>query len=50
MASALKFMDYDYKLLIGDGAHNGKQGGASLPNALRWIWKDEVGKAKVSQP
>ena len=49
MAAALKFMDYDYKLLIGDGAHNGKQGGASLPNALRWIWKDEVSKLKVSQ-
>ena len=50
MASALKFMEYDYKLIIGDGSHNGKQGGASLPNALRWIWKDEVPKKKVSQP
>ena len=46
MAAALKFMNYDYKLLIGDGAHNGIQGGASLPNALRWIWKDKVAKMK----
>jgi enterochelin esterase family protein len=40
MASSLKFMDYDYKLVFGDGGHNGKQGGVILPDSLRWLWRD----------
>jgi enterochelin esterase-like enzyme len=40
MAAALKFSDYDYKFVYGDGAHNGKHGGAILPEALRWLWRD----------
>jgi enterochelin esterase-like enzyme len=42
MASALKYMKYDYKFEYGDGGHNGKHGGAILPDSLRWLWKDEV--------
>jgi len=40
MASSLRFMEYDYKLVFGDGGHNGKQGGATMPEALRWLWRD----------
>jgi enterochelin esterase family protein len=40
MAASLKIMDYDYKLVYGDGAHSGKHGGAILPDALRWLWRD----------
>jgi enterochelin esterase family protein len=40
MASALRFMDYDYKLAFGDGGHNGRHGGAILPDSLRWLWRD----------
>jgi enterochelin esterase-like enzyme len=40
MAAALKFMDYDYKLVLGEGTHSGKQGGAILPESLRWLWRD----------
>jgi enterochelin esterase family protein len=40
MAAALKFMKYDYKFEFGDGGHNGKHGGAILPDALRWLWRD----------
>jgi enterochelin esterase family protein len=40
MAAALKFRDYDYKFVYGDGAHNAKHGGAILPDALRWLWRD----------
>jgi enterochelin esterase family protein len=40
MAAALKFMNYDYKLVYGEGAHNGRQAGAVLPDALRWLWRD----------
>lgn len=42
MASSLKFMGYDYKLEYGDGGHNGKHGGAILPDSLRWLWRDAM--------
>ena len=44
MAAALKFAKYDYRFEFGDGGHNGKHGGAILPESLRWLWRDEVGK------
>ncbi len=40
MAAALKFAGYDYKFVFGDGAHNGKHGGAILPDSLRWLWRN----------
>lgn len=40
MASALEFADYDYQFVFGDGGHNGRHGGAILPDALRWLWRD----------
>lgn len=40
MGAALKYMDYDYKLVFGDGPHSGKHGGAILPDSLRWLWRD----------
>lgn len=40
MAAALKFAKYDYEFVYGDGGHNGKHGGAILPDSLRWLWKD----------
>lgn len=39
MAAALKFAKYDYQFVFGDGAHNGKHGGAVLPDSLRWLWR-----------
>ncbi len=44
MAAALKFTKYDYKFEFGDGGHNGKHGGAILPESLRWLWRDEITK------
>lgn len=41
MAAALKFAKYDYKFEYGDGGHNGKHGGAILPESLRWLWRGE---------
>ncbi|MDB6033583.1 MAG: esterase [Verrucomicrobiales bacterium] len=40
MAAALKFKDYDYKFELGHEGHNGKHGGAILPDSLRWLWRD----------
>ena len=45
MAAALKFAGYDYEFAYGDGGHNGKHGGAILPDSLRWLWKDVVSKS-----
>lgn len=42
MAAALKFMGYDYKFEFGTEGHNGKHGGAILPDSLRWLWRDSV--------
>ncbi|GIX00183.1 MAG: esterase [Pirellulaceae bacterium] len=40
MAAALKFKDYDYQFVFGEGGHNGIHGGAILPDSLRWLWRD----------
>jgi len=42
MASALMFAGYDVRFVFGDGAHNGKHGGAILPDSLRWLWRPET--------
>jgi enterochelin esterase family protein len=44
MAAALGFAGYDYKFIFGDGSHNGKHGGAILPDALRWLWRPALAK------
>jgi enterochelin esterase family protein len=41
MGSALAFANYDYQFVYGDGGHNGKHGGAILPDSLRWLWPQE---------
>ncbi|HEX7962763.1 MAG TPA: SMP-30/gluconolactonase/LRE family protein [Terriglobales bacterium] len=38
--SALEFAGYESTFIIGTEAHNSKHGGAILPDALRWLWKD----------
>ena len=48
MASALAFAGYDFQFVLGDGAHNGKHGGAILPDSLRWLWRPEL--ASLPQP
>lgn len=46
MAAALKFAGYDYRFEYGDGGHNGKHGGAILPDAMRWLWRPAEAAAK----
>jgi enterochelin esterase family protein len=46
MEAALRYKGYDYKFEMGEEGHNGKHGGAILPDSLRWLWRDEVGKEK----
>lgn len=40
MAAALAHQGrYDFRLVVGEGAHDIKHGGADLPNALRWVFR-----------
>jgi len=39
MYEALEFAGYDVKLEMGTEAHNTKQAGAIMPDALRWLWR-----------
>jgi enterochelin esterase-like enzyme len=41
MEAALKFKKYDYQFAGGDGGHDGKHGGAILPDSLRWLWRKD---------
>lgn len=40
MAAALAYRGYDHQLLVGDGGHSLKHGGAVFPQTLRWLWRD----------
>jgi enterochelin esterase family protein len=42
MLSALEFMKYEVNHEWGDGGHNGKHGGAILPESLKWLWAPEM--------
>ncbi len=39
MVAALKYRGYDHHFVAGSGAHDGKHGGAILPDSLRWLWR-----------
>ncbi len=40
METALKFADYDYRMVWGSGVHSGKHGGSIFPETLKWLWRD----------
>jgi enterochelin esterase family protein len=40
MAKALTEKRYDVNYTWGIGTHNNKQGGAIMPEMLRWLWRD----------
>ena len=39
-AAALTEKNYDVNYCWGIGTHSNKQGGAMLPEMLRWLWRD----------
>jgi enterochelin esterase family protein len=39
MDAALRYMKYDCRLVLGDGRHNSKHGGAIFPEAVKWLWR-----------
>jgi sugar lactone lactonase YvrE len=50
MYEALEFAGYDAKLVMGTEGHNLKHGGAILPDALRWLWRDYPPPIVVHEP
>lgn len=48
MAKSLAFAKYDYRFEYGEGGHNGIHGGAILPAAMKWLWRDWE-KAKATK-
>lgn len=50
MYEALEFAGYDAKLVFGDGGHDGRQGAAILPDAMRWLWADYPKPVTVHEP
>jgi gluconolactonase len=50
MFEALEYSGYDAKLEMGTEAHNMKQGGAIIPDALRWLWRGYPEPIVVREP
>jgi len=50
MYEALEYAGYDAKLVMGSEGHNMKQGGAILPDALRWLWRGYPEPIVVREP
>ncbi|HUF62475.1 MAG TPA: hypothetical protein VMN36_10410 [Verrucomicrobiales bacterium] len=40
MVAALTEKGYDVNFCWGIGTHSNKQGGAIMPEMLRWLWRD----------
>ncbi|WP_138484292.1 SMP-30/gluconolactonase/LRE family protein [Dyadobacter bucti] len=49
MLRALTFSGYEVKHHWGEGGHNGKQGTAIFPDAMRFLWKDWPKPVKAGQ-
>jgi sugar lactone lactonase YvrE len=50
MYESLEYAGYDVKLEMGTDGHSTKQGGAILPDALRWLWRDYPAPIVVHEP
>ena len=44
MEAALKYNGDEHKFVMGEEGHNGKHGGAILPESLKWLWRPESKK------
>ena len=50
MYEALEYAGYDVRFEMGTEAHNMKQGGAILPDALHWLWRGYPEPIVVHEP
>ena len=40
METALRFSNYDFRMVWGHGTHSGKHGASIFPATLEWLWRD----------
>jgi enterochelin esterase-like enzyme len=50
MYEAFQLAGYDVRFELGDGGHDGKQASASMPDALRWLWRGYPQPITVHEP
>ena len=50
MVQALTEKKYDVNYTWGIGTHSSKQGGAIMPEMLRWLWRDYPRKDDAKDP
>jgi enterochelin esterase-like enzyme len=50
MVEAFKEKGYDVNYTWGIGSHSNKQGGAIMPEMLRWLWRDHPRKDDAKDP
>jgi hypothetical protein len=50
MVEALAAKKYDVNYTWGIGTHSNKQGGAIMPEMLRWLWRDYPRKDDPQDP
>jgi enterochelin esterase family protein len=48
LARSLAYAGYDYMFVTGQGFHNNNHMRAILPDALRWLWRDEADRMQVT--
>ena len=41
VSAALAHRGYDFRIVLGDGGHTANHAGVLLPDALRWLWRDQ---------
>jgi enterochelin esterase family protein len=39
LAAALAYQGIEHRLVVGEGGHSLKHGGAIFPDTLRWLWR-----------
>jgi enterochelin esterase-like enzyme len=42
MEASLQYKKYDHRTAWGDGGHDGKHGGAIMPESLVWLWRGDA--------
>ena len=50
LAAALEYAGYDYRLEMGEDAHNARHGASMMPDLLRWLWRDYPQPLVVREP
>ena len=47
VAAALAESGYDFRLVLGEGSHNGNHSGVLFPDAVRWALSDRVPEQRI---